>query len=127
MGEKHFRVKKFLGQKHFGSKTFSGQTIFGSKTFSDQKIFGSKKYSGQKVFGSKKFSGQKNFRVKIIFVEAAAAPNPDMIAMTRLIEEGVPEDKTLWPEKLKEYHQVSRVRSTIQSEGGSASLTQVRG
>ena len=46
-------------------------------------------------------------------VEAAAAADPDMIALTRLLKEGAPEEKSLWPEKLKEYYQV-RKNLTVQ-------------
>ena len=46
-------------------------------------------------------------------VEAASATDPVMLDLAKLLNEGAPDDKSLWPEKLREYFQV-RKHLTVQ-------------
>lgn len=46
-------------------------------------------------------------------VEAAAATDPIMVALSELVQDGAPEDKSSWPENLKDFFQV-RKHLTVQ-------------
>ena len=47
-------------------------------------------------------------------VEEAAAKDPEMIALTSLLQSGAPEDKSSWPENLKAFFQV---RTDLSAQG----------